>query len=227
MEVQEILPYIELESDMEPFRKFCLENCYKRERVHKGGSIPVPEIGACGFLHAGCLKVFFSTENGTERLMWFLEGGNLLPVGSGKNFCKRIVADMDSEILYITNDDVYRFVLQSKENFFSIVEQYQKRQLLCIQGQLKEIEESSGVKVLKFLYQSAALYGKKTADGILIENLPSRSDIASHIGVHRSNVTRYISNLEKEGLFEKMGKMLLVKDMKRLQQLLEDEMIKE
>lgn len=38
MEVQEILPYIEAESDMEPFRKFCLENCYKRERVHKGAA---------------------------------------------------------------------------------------------------------------------------------------------------------------------------------------------
>ena len=107
------------------------------------------------------------------------------------------------------------------------MEQYQKRQLLCIQGQLKEIEESSGIKVLKFLYQSAALYGKKTADGVLIENLPSRSDIASHIGVHRSNVTRYISNLEKEGVFEKIGKMLLVKDMQRLQELLEEEMNKE
>ena len=159
--------------------------------------------------------------------MWFLESGNLLPTGSGRNFCKRIVADTDSELLYVTYDDIYQFVLQSKENFFSIVEQYQKRQLLCIQGQLKEIEESSGIKVLKFLYQSAALYGKKTADGVLIENLPSRSDIASHIGVHRSNVTRYISNLEKEGVFEKIGKMLLVKDMQRLQELLEEEMNKE
>lgn len=59
MEVQEILPYIEAESDMEPFRKFCLENCYKRERVHKGGSIPVPEIGGCGFLACRMLKSIF------------------------------------------------------------------------------------------------------------------------------------------------------------------------
>ena len=227
MEVQEILPYIELESDIEPFRVFCLEHCYKKEIIHKGSTIAQPESGICCFLHTGCLKVFFSTENGSERLMWFLESGNLLPTGSGRNFCKRIVADTDSELLYVTYDDIYQFVLQSKENFFSIVEQYQKRQLLCIQGQLKEIEESSGIKVLKFLYQSAALYGKKTADGVLIENLHSRSDIASHIGVHRSNVTRYISNLEKEGVFEKIGKMLLVKDMQRLQELLEEEMNKE
>lgn len=227
MEVQEFLPYIEMDADIESFRIFCQENCYRRETIHKGTSVAAPEAGVCGFLDKGCLKVFFSTENGAERLMWFLESGNLLPEGSGKNFCKRVVAEADSEILYVTFDDIYRFVLQSKENFFTIVEQYRKRQLLCIQGQLKEIEESSGVKTLKFLYQSAALYGKKTPEGVLIENLPSRSDIASHIGVHRSNVTRYISNLEKEGVFEKIGKMLLVKDMKRLQEFLQSEMEKE
>ena len=55
---------------------------------------------------------------------------------------------------------------------------------------------------------------RKAKNGILIENLPSRVDIASHIGVHRSNVTRYISNLEKDGIFEKVGKKLLVKEQK-------------
>ena len=225
--MQEFLPYIELDANIEAFRAFCLQNCYRKELVHKGEHVVPPENDVCGFLHKGCLKVFFSTENGSERLTWFLEDGNLIPTGSGKSFCKRLVADVDSEILYITFDDIYQFVLQSKENFFTIVEQYQKRQLPCIQGQLKEIEESSSVKILKFLYQSAALYGKKTKNGILIENLPSRVDIASHIGVHRSNVTRYISNLEKDGIFEKVGKKLLVKDLDRLQELLEAELEKE
>lgn len=227
MAIQEFLPYIELDSDIESFREFCLKNYYRKEHIHKGTNVVPPENGVCGFLHKGCLKVFFSTENGSERLMWFLESGNLIPTGSGKSFCKRLVADMDSEILYITFDDIYRFVLQSKENFFTIVDQYQKRQLLCIQGQLKEIEESSGVKILKFLYQSAVLHGKKTKGGILIEQLPSRNDIASHIGVHRSNVTRYISNLEKDGILEKIGKKLLVKDIDRLQLILEDELEKD
>lgn len=225
--MQEFLPYIEMGADIEAFRAFCLQNCYKRVLVRKGETIIPPEDKICGFLHKGCLKVFFSTETGAERLMWFLEDGNLIPTGSGKSFCKRLVADVDSEILYITFDDIYQFVLQSKENFLTIVDQYQKRQILCIQGQLKEIEESSGVKILKFLYQSAALYGKKTKDGVLIDNLPSRSDIASHIGVHRSNVTRYISNLEKEGILEKVGKKLSVKDLERLQELLEVELSKE
>lgn len=225
--MQEFLPYIEMGADIEAFRAFCLQQCYRKEAVRKGDSIVPPEDDICAFLHKGCLKVFFSTENGTERLMWFLEEGNLIPTGSGKSFCKRLVADVDSEILYITFDDIYQFVLQSKQNFFTIVEQYQKRQILCIQGQLKEIEESSSVKILKFLYQSAALYGKKKKDGILVENLPSRSDIASHIGVHRSNVTRCISNLEKEGILEKIGKKLLVKDLDRLQELLEAELEKD
>lgn len=225
--MQEFLPYIEMDGDIEAFRVFCLQHCYRKESVHKGEVVIPPEHNVCGFLHKGCLKVFFSTEHGTERLMWFLEDGNLIPTGSGKSFYKRLVADVDSEILYITFDDIYQFVLQSKKNFFTIVEQYQKRQLLCIQGQLKEIEESSGVKILKFLFQSAALYGKRAKDGILIENLPSRSDIASHIGVHRSNVTRYISNLEKDGVLEKVGKKLLVKDLDRLEKMLEAELEKD
>ena len=227
MDVQEYLPYIYTEDDIEPFRKFCLQNCYQRMVVHKGEVFLPPTDDSCVFLNKGCMKVFFSTENGSERLLWFLESGNLIPEGSGHSFCKRVVAAEESEVLYVTFANIYKFVLESQANFALIVAQYQRRQLLCIQGQLKEIEESNTVRILKFLYQSAVLYGKRSEEGVVIDNLPSRSDIASHLGVHRSNVTRYFSQLEKDGVVRKKGtKTLIVRDMGELQELLERELYK-
>ena len=67
--MQEFLPYIELDANIEAFRAFCLQNCYRKELVHKGEHVVPPENDVCGFLHKGCLKVFFSTENGSERLI--------------------------------------------------------------------------------------------------------------------------------------------------------------
>lgn len=226
MEAQEFLPYINTEEeDMKMFRSFCLEYLHHKETVKKGGTVLVPAHDLCGFLNKGCLKVFFGTDAGNERLMWFLESGNMIPEGSGDVFCKRIVADQDSEIYYVTMEDILQFALQSQRNLKIILDQYRKRQVLCVQGQLKEIEQNSTVKILKFLHTSAVLYGKQTDQGILLDNLPSRNDIASNIGVHRSNVTRFISKLEKDGVLQKVGKHILIKDLALLEEMIEAELI--
>lgn len=215
------LPFVQ--EDIDRFRQYCLQNAYRRERLKKGDVLQMPEGNNCCFLHKGRLKVFIGTDSGSERLMWFLESGNIIPEGSGETFSKRLVADCDTEVLYITEKAVYTFALTGEEEVAVLLRHYKKRYILLLQSILQEHEESSRSRVYRFLYQIAISYGKEGSDGLLVEKLPSRSDIGALLGIHRSNVTRYLSDLEKQGIVTKQKKSLIIHDIQALKELLTQE----
>lgn len=130
------LPFVQ--EDIDRFRQYCLQNAYRRERLKKGDVLQMPEGNNCCFLHKGRLKVFIGTDSGSERLMWFLENGNIIPEGSGETFSKRLVADCDTEVLYITEKAVYTFALTGEEEVAVLLRHYKKRYILLLQSILQE-----------------------------------------------------------------------------------------
>ena len=214
-------PYIQ-DSDDE-LRKFCNQQAVSRVVIRKGQEVPPSEPNCTGFLDKGRVKIYMSSDIGEERLMWFLLEGSLMPFGNDKFFMKRAVADENSEIVYVTIDDVYAFTLQSKEHLHSMMEQHDSRYNLCLQTILERQAESSRLKLYHFLLNMTQLYGQETEAGVLLASMPSRNDIASFLGIHRSNVTRYLSDLEQEGILIKINKGILLKDGERLEELIEAE----
>lgn len=221
MTIEEQSPFID--SSAEKLRVFCLNNHLRKEIIKKGRQAALPEKGMLGFINKGRLKVFMGTENGNERLMWYLEAGNVIPQGSGVTYMKRLIADTDTEILYLKGSELFRFAMADEENLLEILAQNDTRRMLCVQVILKEHDESSRAKVYKFIYQMAVHYGKANKDGLLIDPLPNRSDIAAFTGVHRSNVTRYIGELEQQGIITKVKKAILVNDLDGLDALIQEE----
>lgn len=214
-------PYIQ--DNDEEMREFCNQHATSRVIIRKGQEVPPSEPDCTGFLDKGRVKIYMSSDVGEERLMWFLLEGSLMPFGNDKFYMKRAVADEDSEIIYVTIDDIYTFAMQSKKNMYSMIEQRDSRYNLCLQAILERQTESSPLKLYHFLLNMTQLYGQETADGILLETLPSRNDIASFLGIHRSNVTRYLSDLEQAGILVKINKGILLKDQERLEELIEAE----
>lgn len=215
-----------------------LANCpsFKRTSTDSANTVSKMPTAANGSRKATCSRcptpaaaVFYikavsryssAPTPGSERLMWFLESGNIIPEGSGETFSKRLVADCDTEILYITEKAVYAFALTGEEEVAVLLRHYKKRYILLLQSILQEHEESSRSRVYRFLYQIATSYGKEGPDGLLVEKLPSRSDIGALLGIHRSNVTRYLSDLEKQGVVTKQKKSLVIHDIQALKELL-------
>lgn len=215
------LPFVQ--EDFDIFRQYCLQNAYRHQHLKKGEVLSSPSAGTCCFLHKGRLKVFIGTESGTERLMWFLESGTIIPEGSGETFSKRLVADADTEVLYVTEKDVYAFALSSEEAVAELLRHYRKRYSLLLQSILQEHEESSRSRTYRFLYQLSLKLGRSDPDGVLVDKLPSRSDIGALLGIHRSNITRYLNDLEKQGITIRRKKALLIRDMAALRLLIDGE----
>ncbi len=205
-------------------QNFYETRCVKRLTFKKGDNIKLfPEMHA--LLNKGLIKIYMTNSSGNERLMWFLKDLTLIPNHLIYIFDKRVVAEKDSEVLYVKKEDFLNFILSSSDNLDIILQQFYKRYALCIQEILNENVYNSKTKVYRFIFQLMEFLGKENEQGqIVIENMPSRKDIASIVGTHRSNVTRYITELEKIGILEKEKNGIVVKDMEGLQRMIEENM---
>ncbi|HHY27520.1 MAG TPA: Crp/Fnr family transcriptional regulator [Desulfitobacterium dehalogenans] len=203
-------------------QNFYENQCAKKAIFKKGDNVKLfPDMYA--LVNKGLIKIYMINSSGNEKLMWFLKELTLIPNHLLYIFDKRIVAEENSEILYVKKDEFLNFILSSPKNLDTILQQFYKRYALCIQEILNENTYNSKTKVYKFIFQLIEVLGKKNTQGqIIIENMPTRKDIASIVGTHRSNVTRYITELEKLDILEKAKGAIIVKDIDALKKIIED-----
>lgn len=203
---------------------YFVANSVEKYSIKKGEFVSSFSEGIVGFLQKGSLKVYISDELGNEKLMWVLQEKSTLYTLLINYFTKKIVAATDCEILTITTDQYYNYLLQSKDHLSKYVQTYTYRYALCLQQCLTANNLSSRAKIYNFIYQLTLKYGESQKDGsIILHNLPNRCDIASITGVHRSNVTSYISDLEKLGIIDqsKSKSDIIIRDITSFKEILE------
>lgn len=214
---EDFFPYIK--GQEEYLADYFVRNSFKAKVIKKGDELEVPPKENICFIMKGRLKVYMINDLGDERLMWFLEEGNIIPNLMTDSFAKRVIADEDCEIYYMNTNTYYDYVLQNKEHMKVFIDSFYSRYGFLVQQLLNAESENARLKVYKFIYQLATRYGKTQANGeIMIENFPSRNDISSITGVHRSNVTRYITELEKACIVKKHKLQLSVSNLEQLKQ---------
>lgn len=219
MSMYEFFPFMNGEGA--DLRNLFIRCCQYKKIIKKGDNLRLyPQMHA--FLSKGLLKIYMSNAAGNERLMWYIQEINAIPYNY--SFDKRVVAEVDSEVLYIKREDYLDHIISSRGNLETYIERVNKRYFFCVQQVLNENIYSCNTKIYSFIYQFAKVLGKESENGqIVIENVPSRKDIASIVGTHRSNVTRYITELEKSGIVEKRKGLIIVKDLKALEQLIDQQ----
>ena len=200
----------------------CFKNhYYRKDCFQKGNEVKVPSKDSIGYIMKGQLKVYMINDLGDERLMWFLEEKNILSSFLTDIFAKRVVAQTDCEIYYMNIVYYNDYILQSPKHLQDYTNTIFSRYGLLVQQLINAESENAKSKVYKFIYQLAYRYGKHLSNGeVKIENFPSRNDISSITGVHRSNVTRYITELEKIGIAKKNKLQLSITDLDSLNDII-------
>jgi CRP/FNR family transcriptional regulator len=123
--------------------------------------------------------------------------------------------------------------LVSKQDFYSLCLVHPKvalKVLKVVGARLRRlvgiIEELSFTSVRSRLIANLlrlAQQGKKTASGIEVQLPASNQELAAQIGTVRELVSRNLSRLQAEGLIEMEGKILVIRDLAKLKQELEEE----
>ena len=75
-------------------------------------------------------------------------------------------------------------------------------------------------RIISFLLTMSQRFGKKTAEGVLIEVPLRHQDIASSINATRETTSREIAALERKGLIDNKQSFTLLKDLKALNKYL-------
>ena len=174
-----------------------------------------------GFIRKGRLKVSLSNEDGDDRLMWFLNENCIISCFR-KCFHQEAVALEDTEILIIRKDDFFDAIRSDSKYLEFFLDQLYLKYTYCIETLLIQDKINSKMKIYTLLQQLGKLYGTvQTDNSIHIKNFLTRKDMSSITGIHRSNIIKYISELEHLDIIEKGNHLIIIKQPQLLDKLIE------
>lgn len=189
----------------------------KREVVlQKGGS-----GDGLLFLLAGSLQVIDVTEDGRAIGLRMLAPGDFfgeIAVINGSTRSASVVAMSEVLVAFLPAPTALHLFSHSP----SVAN-------LMLRHLAHKIQRDSEFRALlsinnisKRIYTYLMLLKQKTADGTeVVEDMPTHQDIANMVNTSRESVTRALNTLVQQGIVEKDGHRLLIRDMEGLQKLLQ------
>lgn len=197
-----------------------------RRRVSQG-ELLFSEGDTCKGLHiiaTGKLRIFKSSASGREQVLAIEgPGGSVaeLPVFDGGPYPASVSAVEDSQILFISRDDLRRFCLEHPEVALKM--------LAVVGGRLRRlvgiIEELSFATVrqrlVAALVRLAQTEGKPSHGHIEFQLPGTHQDLAQQLGTVRELVSRNLMRLQAEGLIQVDAHRITVLDLPGLSAILE------
>lgn len=196
-------------------------------RHYSRGELLFSEGDACKGLHviaSGKLRIFKSSASGREQVLAVEgPGGSVaeLPVFDGGPYPASVSAVEDTQILFISREDLRRFCLEHPEVGLKM--------LAVVGGRLRRlvgiIEELSFATVrqrlVSALVRLAETEGNRTERGIEFQLPGTHQDLAHQLGTVRELVSRNLMRLQAEGLVQVEARSITVLDLAGLNAVLE------
>ncbi len=173
------------------------------------------------YIKSGSIKSYICDESGEERLMYIFLEDSIVFCHFHDYFVKRLVANETVELYYAPQDELMKFLQQDSEYIRLWTGIVSSRYGILLQSMLSVNHCSSKHKVYSFIYQLALKYGEKSGNKYTIKSFPSSTDVASITGVHRSNATTYINELQEQEVLKKNKNTLIINDLDLLKNIID------
>lgn len=225
MTEQAFFPIIsgDLTNTFPDLKQFILNNYTHTDTIKKGGDILFPEDYTFLYLSKGKVKAYMFDESGHERLMYIYIKDTLIFHPVSDDFGKNLVVLEEATLFSVSDLAVFEFLQKDPNHIRSFMRMVGTRYGILLQQALTNHLQNAKHKVYTFLLTLATHYGKPQPDGsILVNKLPTLTDMASIVNVHRSNVTAYFNELESKGILKRQKHQLIVYDMDTLEDLVAD-----
>ena len=178
------------------------------------------EVFGVFFIQKGKVKIFSTGLNGKEQIVRFATDGHILGHrGIGSDVYPISAAAMeDSFICFIENDKLNEMFFANPQFAIELM-MYYSRELRKLENRVKYIAQMNiREKTSEALLMLFETFGINKYNEL---NVPfSRVDIASVTGSTRPQVTMQLTEFEKEGIIEKSGKRIVLRNIKELQKII-------
>ncbi|HHV74522.1 cAMP-binding protein [Thermoanaerobacterium sp. PSU-2] len=215
------IPYFNVLSEKSLFEinKIALEKEYKKNTVifYEGD-----EGDAIYFVKKGKVKISKISQQGKEHIIRIMEDGDIFAESLlfiGGKYPATAEAIEDSKIIVLKNKDIENLILNNNEVALGIIKLMAKRlQNVAVIIENLALKDSLGrtVSILLTFAREKGIQGK---DGIAIELNLNRQDLANMVGTSRENMTRILSQLDKEGVIKLERHAIVIKDVNALKNL--------
>ncbi|AEF18379.1 transcriptional regulator, Crp/Fnr family [Thermoanaerobacterium xylanolyticum LX-11] len=215
------IPYFNVLSEKSLFEisKIALVKEYKKNTVifYEGD-----EGDAIYFVKKGKVKISKISQQGKEHIIRIMEDGDIFAESLlfiGGKYPATAEAIEDSKIIVLKNKDIENLILSNNEVALGIIKLMAKRlQNVAVIIENLALKDSLGrtVSILLTFAREKGIQGK---DGIAIELNLNRQDLANMVGTSRENMTRILSQLDKEGVIKLERHAIVIKDVNALKNL--------
>lgn len=152
---------------------------------------------------SGSVRAFRENAEGREQVIHVERDGATIaevPVFDDGDYPSTVVAEEDTETLFLDKRDVLNLCLQHPEISLAAVRVLAARLRRCAELvetlSLKEV----GQRVARFLLFEARRHGKHTDKGTIVILTQTHQQIAAHVGTVREVISRTFSRLQHDGL---------------------------
>jgi CRP/FNR family transcriptional regulator, cyclic AMP receptor protein len=173
------------------------------------------------YIKSGYVRVYRLSEQGEELTLTILKPHDFFPLTYG------MTAPVNPYYLEaITPLDLWR---ASQEKFLTFVKanpavlfELTNRILVKFDGMVSRMEQmvfsNAYVKVATMLLICAKRFGKTDGDSSVVQVPLTHRDIATLVGITRETASLEMKKLEKQGFVGKLGRLFVVKQMKRFEE---------
>jgi CRP/FNR family cyclic AMP-dependent transcriptional regulator len=197
--------------------------------LFSAGELLFSEGEPCKGLHIiarGKIRIFKTSLSGREQVLAVnTEGESVaeLPVFDGGPYPASAMAITDTEIVFISRRDFHAHCLEHPEVSLKVLSVVGAR-LRRLVGIIEELSFTTiRQRLISSLVKLAEAAGHQTERGIEFQLPGSHQELANQLGTVRELISRNLMRLQAEGLLEVDARQIVVKDMKGLTGLLEND----
>ncbi len=221
------VPYINKENFNDSIYDDLKIHEHKVEKLKKGKYLDINSLNNIVlFIIKGRLKLVISNSVGAEKIVFYFQE---------RTFCSpylpelvntvniKMAVDEECEIAYLPRPEFINYMISNREKLEELLIAIGKRFAILYSNMLDLQSETSRNRIYSFIYQIALINNKEAEGGnIMINNFPSKRDVSLITGVHTRNIYKYITDLENLNIAEKVKEGLVVKDIRKLELLIEE-----
>lgn len=172
------------------------------------------------YLKSGFVRAYKISDEGEELTLMILKPNDFFPLTIGlaeMQNCYYLEAVTEVELVKAPNEKFINFLKENPDILYSLTSQVLNR----FGGLLTRMEylvvSRAYIKVASTLLMCAKAFGEKKGDGVIVKVPLTHKDIANLSGITRETTCLEMKKLEAKGLIEKFGKILIVKNMSKLE----------
>lgn len=184
---------------------------------------PGEQPSAIFYIEAGLVKAFDITKYGEENLLIIRKEHEIFPLiwavtGQERSVIYQVL--IPTTVWRISQEKYLEFLHGHPDSLAPIldmtIEMYRIHSERIMGLEYRTVRE----RLISFLLGSAQRFGRKTAEGTLIDVPLRQQDIASSINATRETTGREMSALERKGLVQVKKSLILLTDVKKLRSFL-------